>query len=97
MNIFIGNLSSQTTENQLQSLFAEYGAVKSVKIINDSYTGRPRGFAFVEMQEREAGENAVAKLNNTSLNAQPIVVNEARPRTDRYGSSNDRFGKKSRY
>lgn len=81
MNIFVGNLSDQTTENQLQSLFAEFGDVKSVKIIADNFTKRSRGFGFVEM-EKACGEKAIEKLNNASLHSNSIVVNEARPRTN---------------
>jgi RNA recognition motif-containing protein len=81
MNIFVGNLSDQTTESHLQGLFAEFGEVKSVKIIIDNYTNRSRGFGFVEM-EKTPGETAIEKLNNTSLHSQTIVVNEARPKTN---------------
>ncbi len=80
MNIFVGNLNYQTTENQLEHLFAEFGAVTSVKIIMDNYTKRPRGFAFVEMPEKADAEKAIGQLNNSSLHMQSIVVNEARPR-----------------
>ncbi len=90
MNIFVGNVNSMTTEQQLEHLFTPYGEVSSVKIINDPYTRRPKGFAFVEMPERSNAENAVAKLNHTSLHGQPLTVNEARPRT----SSNDSFNRR---
>ena len=81
MNIFVGNLNSQATESQLRNLFSEFGEVKSVKIPIDNYSGRARDFGFVEMAEKAAGENAILKLNNTSLNAQNIVVNEAKPKS----------------
>lgn len=93
MNIFVGNLSHQASEKQLHDLFAEFGAVASVKIITDNYTKRPRGFAFVEMQERSEGEKAIEKLNNTSMHMQSMVVNEARPQNNR---SNDGFSKSGR-
>lgn len=83
MNIFVGNLSFDTTEDKLQRVFEEFGPVKSVKVVVDGFTKRPRGFAFVEMAERAHGEMAVEKLNNTSLDTRNIVVNEARPKTDR--------------
>jgi RNA recognition motif-containing protein len=89
MNIFVGNLSAQTTEKQLENLFTPFGAVQSVKIITDNYTGRSRGFAFVEMPERTHAETAIAKLNNSSLDTQSITVNEARPK-----NSNESFGRK---
>lgn len=82
MNIFIGNLSHETSEKQLHDLFAAFGAVKSVKIVTDNFTRRPRGFAFVEMEERSTGEKAIEKLNNTSVHMQSIVVNEARPKNN---------------
>jgi RNA recognition motif-containing protein len=90
MTIFVGNLSDQTTENQLQTLFAEVGEVKSVKIITDNYTNRSRGFGFIEMEQVD-GEKAIEKLNNTTFNTQSIVVNEARPKSgDRINSGFNR-------
>jgi len=87
MNIFVGNLSSEATETQLQELFAAYGEVKSVKIITDNYTKRPRGFAFVEMAEKESGMQAIEKLNNTSLNQQAMSISEARPKNSDSGNN----------
>lgn len=84
MNIFVGNLSHHTSDKELHDLFAPFGEIKSVKIIMDNFTRRPKGFAFVEMQERAAGEKAVEKLNNTSLHNQSLVVNEARPKADSF-------------
>jgi len=80
MNIFVGNLNYQTTEKQLHDLFTEFGEIKSVKIATDNYTKRPRGFAFVEMAERESGEKAIEKLNGINLDTRAIIVNEARPK-----------------
>lgn len=80
MNIFVGNLNFQTTEEQLQDLFAPLGEVSSIKIITDKFTGRSRGFAFVEMPDQAQAENAVSNLNNYMLNSRPLVVNEAKPR-----------------
>lgn len=82
MNIFVGNLSFQTTEDQLQQVFAEFGAIKSVKVVIDKYTNRSRGFAFVEMEDNATGQQAIEKLNGTYLDRNVIVVNEARPRTE---------------
>jgi RNA recognition motif-containing protein len=96
MNIFVGNLSTEATEKELENLFIEFGPVKTTKIIMDNYTKRPRGFAFVEMENRPDGEKAVEKLNNTSLHQKSMVINEARPQADRKDSfSNKRFN--SRY
>ena len=89
MNIFVGNLSSYTTEKQLEGLFIPFGELKSVKIINDSYTGRSKGFGFVEMPDKANSENAIEKLNNTTFQGQSLTVNEARPRTN-----DDSFGRK---
>lgn len=82
MRIFVGNLSYQTTEDQLADLFAEAGPVESVTIVTDRDTGRSRGFAFVEM-DSEAANNAIEKFNGVELNGRAINVNEARPRPER--------------
>ncbi|NML40683.1 RNA-binding protein [Chitinophaga sp. G-6-1-13] len=83
MNIFVGNLSSQTTEQQLTALFSPFGIVRNTKIIIDSYSGRSRGFAFLEMPDNGEAERAISDLNGASLDSQAIVVNEARPKTER--------------
>jgi cold-inducible RNA-binding protein len=82
MRIFVGNLSYQTTEDQLADLFAEAGPVESVTIVTDRDTGRSRGFAFVEM-DSEAANKAIEKFNGVELNGRAINVNEARPRPER--------------
>lgn len=82
MNIYVGNLNDRTSETQLRDLFSPFGEIKSLKIIMDTYTHQSRGFAFVEMAEKSAGEAAVEKLNNTSLDQQFITVNEARTRSN---------------
>lgn len=82
MRIFVGNLSYQTTEDQLFDLFSQMGAVESATIITDRDTGRSRGFGFVEM-DPDAGATAIEKLNGQDLNGRAINVNEARPRVDR--------------
>lgn len=79
-NIFVGNLSFSTTQEDLQAAFAEYGAVERVNIVTDRDTGQARGFAFVEMTDRAAAENAMAKLNGASLHGRTLNVNEARPK-----------------
>lgn len=79
-NIFVGNLSYQTTQEELQAAFGAYGNVERVNIITDRDTGQPRGFAFVEMTERRDAENAINSLNGTELNGRALNVNEARPK-----------------
>ncbi|MCX7633987.1 MAG: RNA-binding protein [Turneriella sp.] len=82
MNIYVGNLAYSATDEELRSAFEEFGAVNSVKIIRDHATGRSRGFAFVQMEDHEAGRIAVSQLNGSELRGRPLVVNEARaPRT----------------
>lgn len=78
MNIFVGNLDFETTEEQLQNLFIPFGEVASVKIVMDKFSGRSKGFAFVEMPNKTQGENAVNNLNNYILDSRLLVVNEAK-------------------
>lgn len=85
MNIYVGNLSFDTTEEQLRQAFEGFGEVSSVNIIKDKYTGEPRGFAFVEMPDGEQSQAAIAGLNGQDLNGRTLNVNEARPRADRGG------------
>jgi RNA recognition motif-containing protein len=82
MRIFVGNLSYQTTEDQLTDLFSEVGQVESATIVTDRDTGRSRGFAFIEM-DRDAAVKAIEKFNGVELNGRTINVNEARPRPER--------------
>jgi RNA recognition motif-containing protein len=84
MRIFVGNLSYQTTEDQLSDLFGQVGSVESATIVTDRETGRSRGFAFVEM-DRDAGQQAIERFNGSEFNGRTINVNEARPRQDRGG------------
>ena|SRR5438874_4437371 len=80
--IFVGNLSFNTTESDLDGLFAQIGAVESVAIITDRTTGRSKGFGFVEMSNEDA-DAAIAKLNGTDLGGRALTVNEARPMVKR--------------
>ncbi|HYG37254.1 MAG TPA: RNA-binding protein [Cytophagales bacterium] len=75
MNIFIGNLSKQMDENNLHKIFTEFGLVNSVKVVKDSYTGKFRGFGFVEMVSEEDALNAIKSLNNKSFFGKRIMVN----------------------
>jgi RNA recognition motif-containing protein len=81
--LFVGNLSFNTTENQLQDLFAEHGTVVAVDLIMDRMSGRPRGFAFVTMESKEAAETAIQALQGKSVDGRDLTVNEARPREER--------------
>ena len=79
-NIFVGNLSYQTTQDELLSAFSQYGNVERVNIITDRDSGQPRGFAFIEMTERRDAETAISQLNGAELNGRALNVNEARPK-----------------
>ncbi len=80
MNIYVGNLAYNATDEELRSAFEAFGQVTSVKIVRDRDTGRSRGFAFVEMEDGEGAQNAVAEMNGKDLKGRNLVVNEARPR-----------------
>ena len=82
-NIFVGNLSFNTGEDELRQAFESYGQVDRVSIMTDRDTGRSRGFGFVEMTSNEDGEKAIAGLNGSQLGGRTINVNEARPKADR--------------
>ncbi len=82
MNIYIGNISRDLSEEELHDAFAAYGQVSAVNIIKDKFTGEYRGFAFVEMPKKEEAEAAIAGLNGKDLKGRVLNVNEARPRTD---------------
>ncbi len=79
IKLFVGNLSHETTEEQLSTLFSEAGAVSSAKIITDRHTGQPRGFGFVEMETKLDGQKAISMFNGRNLDGRPLAVNEARP------------------
>jgi RNA recognition motif-containing protein len=79
-NIFVGNLSYQTTQDELFAAFSQYGGVERVSIVTDRETGQPRGFGFVEMTDRREAETAIAQLNGAELNGRTMNVNEARPK-----------------
>ena len=79
-NIFVGNLSYQTTQEDLQQAFAQYGSVERVNIVTDRDSGQPQVFAFVEMTERRDAETAIAQLNGAEMNGRALNVNEARPK-----------------
>jgi RNA recognition motif-containing protein len=82
MNIFVGNLSRELTEEDLQKAFEPFGQVTSSAIIRDKYTGESKGFGFVEMPGKAQAQSAIAGLNGKELKGRPLNVNEARPRSD---------------
>ncbi len=83
MNIYAGNLSYNTQDNELNDTFSEFGEVASAKVIMDRDTGRSKGFGFVEMANDDDGKKAIEALDGTDLDGRTIKVNEARPRPDR--------------
>ena len=88
MTIYVGNMSYSSTEESLRALFEEYGQVDGVRVITDRETGRPRGFAFVDMADDESAKAAMEAVNGQEFEGRTLVANEARPR----GESRDRFG-----
>ena len=82
VKLFVGNLSSETSSDDLRALFSEVGVVESCQLITDRETGRSKGFAFIEMDSLEAGDNAKEKLNGKDLRGQALKVNDAKPKTE---------------
>jgi RNA recognition motif-containing protein len=97
-NIFVGNLDFNVTEEAVRNLFAGYGAVNSARIMTDRDTGRSRGFAFVEMENENEADQAIAALNGHTMDGRALNVNEARPKPERSfggagaGGGGNRFG-----
>ncbi|MBM23917.1 MAG: RNA-binding protein [Gammaproteobacteria bacterium] len=83
MNIYLGNIAWSMTEDDVEALFAEFGAVSSVKIITDKYSGRSKGFGFVEMDDDAAAQTAIDALNDSEQQGRNLRVNQARPRERR--------------
>ncbi len=90
--LYVGNLPFNTTENELQELFAQAGAVQEVTLMQDRFTGKSRGFAFVTMGSEEEAQNAISKLNGQAMEGRPLTVNEARPREQRAPGGGGRGG-----
>jgi len=85
LKLYVGNLPFGVSEEDLQKLFSEAGVVQSVKIVMDAYSGRSRGFGFVEMAAKEDAEKAITLINGKTLMERTLIVNEARPQKDRGG------------
>ena len=83
MNIYVGNLSYQMGDSELEKVFAEFGQVKSAKVITDRETGRSKGFGFIEMETSIAGGQAIEALNGNECDGRTLRVNEAKPREER--------------
>jgi len=85
MNIYVGNLSYEITEEDLRQTFEQFGAVESVNIIRDKFSGQSKGFGFVEMPTKAEGQSAIDGLNGKEKKGRTLKVNEARPRSDKRG------------
>ncbi len=83
MNIYVGNLSYEVTEEELKHAFGSFGDVESVKIIKDKYTDRSKGFGFIEMPNHEEAQSAIESMNDAEFKGRKLLVNKARPRTER--------------
>ena len=83
MNMYVGNLSYSVTEDDLRTLFSEFGEVESVNIITDKFSGQSKGFGFVEMPDNSEADKAIKALNGNELKGRDIKVNQAKPRSDR--------------
>jgi len=102
MNIYVGNLSQEVTDEDLKTAFGAYGEVESLRIIKDNYTGRSKGFAFVEMPNNAEAQSAIDGLNDKDFKGNTLKVNTARPRTENqrgrggYGSGDGKGGRQGR-
>jgi cold-inducible RNA-binding protein len=92
MKLYVGNLSFETTDEDLHQLFSQVGTVDSASMVTDRDTGRSRGFGFVEMSSKSEGEAAIAKFNGSELNGRSLTVNEAKPRENKGGFGGGRGG-----
>ena len=92
MNIYVGNLSYEVTEEDLQKTFEAFGQVESVRIIKDKYSGQSKGFGFVEMPAKAEAQSAIEGLNGKELKGRTLNVNEARPRSEGHRGGGNRDG-----
>ena len=97
MNIYVGNISYNLTEDQLKDLFTPFGSVESARIITDKFSGKAKGYAFIEMQSEEEGDKAIEALNGSDVEGRKIIVNKARPkesspRSGGSGTGRPRYG-----
>jgi RNA recognition motif-containing protein len=92
MKLYVGNLSFQTSSQDLEQLFSQVGTVQSASVVEDRETGRSRGFGFVEVSSKEEGEAAISQFNGKEVNGRSLTVNEAKPRENRGGGSGGNRG-----
>jgi len=85
MNIYVGNLSHEATEDDLREVFKAFGEITSINIIKDKFSGESKGFGFIEMPGKQEAKTAINDLNGTQIKGRTVTVNEAKPRTDRRG------------
>ena len=101
MNIYVGNLSYNTTEDELRALFTEFGSVDSAKLIMDRDSGQSKGFGFIEMSDNSGGQQAIEGLNGRDINGRALTVNKAKPKEDRPrgggGGGRGGYGRGNRY
>ena len=91
-NLYVGNLPHNTTEAELRNIFEAHGAVEKITLVTDRDTGRSRGFGFVEMTNASEADKAIATLNSTDLGGRTLIINEAKPKSERPGGGGRRFG-----
>ncbi len=97
MNIYIGNMSFETTEDNLLEAFKAFGEVSTVKIITDNDSGRPKGFAFIEMPSKDEAQAAISGLNGTELNGRTLNVNGAKSKSEKSGNRSGGNGYRKTY
>ena len=85
MNIYVGNMSFDVTEEALKAAFAEFGEITEIRLVMDKFTGKCKGFGFIEMPSKEEAEKAIEEMNGKDFNGRALSVNEAKPKTDRGG------------
>jgi RNA recognition motif-containing protein len=91
MNIYVGNISRESSENELTALFEEFGKVEKINLIRDNYTKMLKGFGFIEMPDSEEAEKAIKNLDGQMFNGRPLTVNVAKPKTENSGNKPRRF------
>ena len=96
MNIYVGNLPFEATDESLQTAFTEFGEITTARVITDRFSGRSRGFGFVEMPDNAEAEAAIAAMNGKDMGGRALTVNEARPREDRGGGGGGGGGNRDR-
>jgi RNA recognition motif-containing protein len=97
MNIYVGNISYEVTEGDLKQAFEAFGLVETVKIIKDRWSGKPRGFGFIEMPDKDEAHSAIIGLNGKNLKGRNVKINEARSRSENRGSGGGRGGARRFY